>query len=67
LAGLGKLGWTGLPTRLDRPGQRPQKVIWTPPLDSARRVDQDPYIKRPIRSPDERDTTSGRSGRRTGG
>jgi hypothetical protein len=42
-------------TRLDRPSQSPQKVIWTSPLDKSRRVDQDPYIERPIRSPDERE------------
>jgi hypothetical protein len=35
-------------------------------LDRSRRVDQDPYIERPIQSPDERDMTSARSGRRTG-
>jgi hypothetical protein len=54
-------------TRLDRLGQVAQKVIWTPLLDSSRRVEQDPYIKRPIRSPDERDMASGRSARRTRG
>jgi hypothetical protein len=54
-------------TQLDRPGKVSQKVIWTPPLDSSRRVDQDPYIERPIRSPDERDMASGRSARRTRG
>jgi hypothetical protein len=32
--------------RLDRPGKVAQKVIWTPPLDSSRRVDQDPCIER---------------------
>jgi hypothetical protein len=52
--------------RLDRHRQSPQKVIWTSPLDRSRRVDQDPYIERPIRSPDKRDMASGRSGRRTG-
>jgi hypothetical protein len=54
-------------TQLDRPGQVAQKVIWTPSLDSSRRVDQYPYIERPIRSPDERDMASGRSARRTCG
>jgi hypothetical protein len=54
-------------TRLDRPGKVTQKVIWTPPLDSSRQVDQDPYIERPIRSSDERDMTSGRSASRTRG
>jgi hypothetical protein len=54
-------------TQLDRPGKVSQKVIWTPPLDSSCRVDQDPYIERLIRSPDERDMASGRSARRTHG
>jgi hypothetical protein len=54
-------------TRLDRHGKVDQKVIWTPPLDSSRRLDQDPYIERPIRSPDERDMASRRSARRTRG
>jgi hypothetical protein len=31
-------------TRLDWLGQIAQKVIWTLPLDSSHRVDQDPYI-----------------------
>jgi hypothetical protein len=53
--------------RLDLPSQSPQKVIWASPLDMSRRVDQDPYIERPTRSPDERDTTSGRSSRYRGG
>jgi hypothetical protein len=47
-------------TRLDWHGQVAQKVIWTPPLDHSRRVDQDPYIECPIRSPGERDMASGR-------
>jgi hypothetical protein len=42
-------------TRLDCPRQSPKKVIWTSPLDRSRRVDQDPYIERPIRSPDKRE------------
>jgi hypothetical protein len=54
-------------TRLYRPGQVAKKVIWTPPLDSSHRVDQDPYIECPIRSPNERDMASGRSARRTCG
>jgi hypothetical protein len=49
---------------LDRPGQSPQKVIWTSSLDRTRRVDQDSYIERPNRSPDEGDIASGRSGHR---
>jgi hypothetical protein len=61
-----KIGRFG-PTRLDRHAQSPQKVIWTPPLGSSHRVDQDPYTERPIRSPDERDMASGRSARCTGG
>jgi hypothetical protein len=61
-----KNGRSGL-TRLDRPSQSPKKVIWVFPLDRSRRVDQDPYIERPIRSPDERDMASGRSPRHRGG
>jgi hypothetical protein len=53
--------------RLDRPRQSPQKVIWNSPLDRSRRVDQDPYIERPIRSPDERNMASERSPRHPGG
>jgi hypothetical protein len=45
----------------------PQKVIWTSPLDRSHRVDQDPYIERPIRSPDERNMTFRRSTRHPGG
>jgi hypothetical protein len=37
------------------------------PLDRSRRVDQDPYIEGPIRSPNERDMASGRSPRHPGG
>jgi hypothetical protein len=62
--------WQVWATRLDRPvppvrhhSQILQKVIWISTLDRSRRVDQDPYIERPIRSPDERDMASGRSGR----
>jgi hypothetical protein len=54
-------------TRLDRPRKVSQKVIWTPPLDSSRRVDKDPYIEHPIQSPDERDMACGRSARQTRG
>jgi hypothetical protein len=36
-------------------------------LDRSRRVDQDPYIERPIWSSDERDMASGRSPRHPGG
>jgi hypothetical protein len=54
-------------TQLDRLGKVAQKVTWTPPLDSSHRVDQDPYIERPIRSPVERNMAFGRSTRRTRG
>jgi hypothetical protein len=54
-------------TWLDRLGKVAQKVIWTPPIDGSRRVDQDPYIEHPIQSSDERDMASGRSARRTRG
>jgi hypothetical protein len=54
-------------TRLDLPGKVSKKVIWTPTLDSSRRVDQDPYIERPIRSLDGKDMASGISARRTRG
>jgi hypothetical protein len=53
--------------RLDHPRQSPQKVIWTSPLDKSRRADQDPYIERPIRSPNERNMASRRSPRHPGG
>jgi hypothetical protein len=53
--------------RFDRPSQSPQKLIWASPLDRSRRVDQDPYIEHPIRSPDERYMASGRSPRHRGG
>jgi hypothetical protein len=59
--------WRSGLTRLDRPSQSPQKVIWASPLDRSRRVDQDSYIERPIRSPDERDMAFGRSPRHRGG
>jgi hypothetical protein len=36
-------------------------------LDRTRRINQDSYIERPNRSPDEGDTTSGRSARRARG
>jgi hypothetical protein len=36
-------------------------------LDRSRRVDQDPYIERPIWSLDERDMASGRSPHHPGG
>jgi hypothetical protein len=48
-----QVGLTGSLTRLDRLGQSPQKSIWTSPLDRTHRVDQDSYIERPNRSPDE--------------
>jgi hypothetical protein len=54
-------------TLLDRPSQSPQKVIWASPLNRSRRVDQDTYIERSIRSPDERDMASVRSPRHRGG
>jgi hypothetical protein len=53
-------------SRLDRPSESSQKVIWTSPLDRYRRISRDPYIERPIRSPDERDMTSRRSPRQRG-
>jgi hypothetical protein len=67
---IGRFGQTRLdgptnPVRL--PWTRSLKGIWTSPLDSSRRVDQDPYIECPIWIPSERDMASGRSGRRTGG
>jgi hypothetical protein len=67
---IGKITQAGLTrslTRLDRLGPSPQKSIWTSPLDRTRRVDQDSYIERPNRSPDEGDMTSGRSARRACG
>jgi hypothetical protein len=48
------------PTQSDRPDQVPQKAIWTSPLDRTRRLDQDSYVQRPNRSPDEGDTAYGR-------
>jgi hypothetical protein len=50
--------------RSDRCGQSSRNPIWTSPLDRSRRVDQDSYVERPNRSPDERDMTSPRSTRR---
>jgi hypothetical protein len=54
-------------TPIRPPWPKSLKVIWTSPLDRSRRVDQYPYIERPIRSPDERDMASGRSPRHPGG
>ena len=54
---FGRSGWTcetGGPNRSDRCGQVSQNTIWTSPLDSSRRVDQDTYVEYQIRSPDER-------------
>lgn len=62
----GRTGQTDGPTRSDRPGQFVQKVIWTSLLDSSRRGNQDPYIERPIRSPNEGDMASRRSAPRAG-
>ena len=56
-----KTDQTYSPNRSDWFGQSPQNVNWTSPLDSSRRVDQDLYIEHPIWSPDEGDTTTGRS------
>jgi hypothetical protein len=39
--------------RSDRCGQRRRNTIWTSSLDSSRRVDQDSYVERLNRSPDE--------------
>jgi hypothetical protein len=58
-------GQTCGPHRSDRCGQSPRNPIWTSPLDRSRRVDQNPYVERPNRSPDEGDMTSPRSTRRT--
>jgi hypothetical protein len=60
-------GLTRGPTRSDRLGQSPQKAIWTSPLDRTRRLDQDSYIERPNRSPDEGDMASRKSARRAHG
>jgi hypothetical protein len=54
-------------TWLDRHGKVAQKVFWTPALDSSHRVDHNPDIERPIRSPDEKDMASGGSARWTRG
>jgi hypothetical protein len=40
-----------------------ENTIWTSPLDRSRRVDQDSYVERPTRSPDEGDMTYTRSAR----
>jgi hypothetical protein len=50
--------------RSDRCSQRPHHTIWTSPLDRSRRLDQNSYVERPNRSPDERDMTYTRSARR---
>jgi hypothetical protein len=47
----------------DRCGPSPRNPIWTSPLDTYCRVDQNPYMERPNRSPDEGDMTSPRSTR----
>jgi hypothetical protein len=63
-----KAGWIGVrtriwqvwmdqsypsPNRLDQRGEAVQKAISTSPLDMARRVNQNSYVERPIRSPNE--------------
>jgi hypothetical protein len=58
-------GQTCGPHQSDRCGQSSRNPIWTSPLDRSRRVDQNPYVKRPNRSRDEGDMTSPRSTRRT--
>jgi hypothetical protein len=50
--------------RSDWCGQSPRNPMWTSPLDRSRRVDQNTYVERPNRSPDERDMTSPRFTRR---
>jgi hypothetical protein len=52
------------PHRSDRCGQSPRNPIWISPLDRSHRVDQNPYVELPNRSPDEGDMTSPRSTRR---
>jgi hypothetical protein len=49
--------------RSDRCGQRQLNTIWTSPWDRSRQVDQDSYVERPNRSPDERDVAYTRSAR----
>jgi hypothetical protein len=63
---IGKSGMTGQTCgfhQSDRCGQSPQNPIWTSPLDRSRQADQDSYVRRPNRSPDEGDVTYRRSAR----
>jgi hypothetical protein len=57
-------GQTCGPHQSDRCGQSPQNPIWTSPLDRSHRVDQNTYVERPNRSPDEGDMTTPSSTRR---
>jgi hypothetical protein len=52
------------PHQSDRCVQSPLNPILTSPLDRCHRVDQNLYVERPNRSPDEGDMTSPRSTRR---
>jgi hypothetical protein len=63
---IGRSDLTGLtcgPHRSDRCCQSSQNTIQTSSLDRSCRVDQDSYVERPNRSPDERYMPSGRSAR----
>jgi hypothetical protein len=46
-------GQTLDPHRSDRSNQIIQNANWTPPLRRYRRDDQNAYVERPFRSPDE--------------
>jgi hypothetical protein len=62
-----KIGRSGLTDQTcgsqwsDQCGQSPRNTSWTSSLDRSRRVDQDLYVERPNRSPDEADMIYTRS------